>query len=399
MNRMTSRAPEPVSPDALDLYIRRLAKHPPLTREAEGELGRRIEQGERAILVALLGSTTAQRELGLLADELRRKKTRVRDVLRHTEEDDVVDAAQVRRVPELLERASQLGATEEILKELDEIRLHRRVLERIERALRAAGKREDKAALAKVARASKDVDRAKSDLVGANLRLVVSFAKKHRQKGLQLLDLIQEGNIGLMRAADKFDYRRGLRFTTYAAWWVRQQMTRALADQSKTIRVPVHLLESRQKMLRARESLERELGYSPSDAEIANASGLPIEKVEQIQRLAREPLSLDAPAGEDTDAKVGDFVATTATPPPDERLDTDRLYEQTKKLLATLTPREQQVLKMRFGIDGSPELTLAQVGESFSLSRERVRQIESSALEKLRGPYERGELEAYLKSG
>ena len=235
------------------------------------------------------------------------------------------------------------------------------------------------------------------EFVGANFGLVVTYARRFVGQGLDMHDLVQEGQLGLIRAVEKFDWRRGHRFSTYAAWWVRQAMARALADQSKTIRVPVHLLESRHKLERVRRAMAQQGLRDPSDEELARESGLPIDKVRAIRGLVREPLRLEAPLGDEGDGgQLGDRVADPRSPAPDEQLAQGRMQVQTRALLELLSPREQQLLKLRFGMDGGPGQTLEEVGKSFNLSRERVRQIEAAALKKLRAISEERELGSYI---
>jgi RNA polymerase primary sigma factor len=394
--------------EAIDLYLTDLSGSRPLTREGEMAIGRRIEGGERAIVEAWLGCSVSRAELWYVADDVRVQALTLRDLLLEPDggEPGVADA-RATRLAGLLARLLELPPhahghpVAELAEGFAEVRLDPAVGERIERRLRtvaaedAAERPAIEATLSAVARARRAVARAKGELVEANLRLALSIARQFQRLDVPLVDLAQEGNLGLIRAAESFDYRRGHRFGTYAAWWIKQAIRRAVLSQGKGLRIPAHLAEARRRIARARRELVEQLGAEPSIEEVAAKSGVLVEKVRMVAEVSLEPQSFDAPVGEDGDTSFGELLAGSDVT-ADEALARRRLREQTLELLSGLTPREREVLERRYGIHDGEDETLEEIGKSCSLTRERIRQIEAKALEKLRPRSRKRDLGSYL---
>ena len=450
------------STDPVRMYLREMGAVPLLDRDGEVTIAKKIEQGEQDVLYALVEVPVAVEELINVGEDLKLNRIKLKDVVKTIEEDDPTEDEmnQRTRVILLLEEIRQtfkkkrkiyakldecctlerrvtaiqkeiMAFKEEIVTRLRDIKLEKTLIDRIietvedyvrqmrncQRDLSAyllsTGKNQEEikdlfrkldsrdispVLAAKELNMSVDELFSYKEMILSNLRLVVSIAKKYTNRGLQFLDLIQEGNIGLMKAVDKFEYQRGYKFSTYATWWIRQAITRAIADQARTIRIPVHMIETINKLIRTSRYLVQELGRDPTPEEIADRMEYPVDKVKKVLKIAKEPISLETPIGDEEDSSLGDFIEDKKAVAPAEEVVNTKLSEQIASVLADLTPREEQVLRKRFGIGEKSDHTLEEVGKLFNVTRERIRQIEAKALRKLRHPVRSQVLRSFYDS-
>jgi len=414
-------------------YLKDIGKVSLLTSEEEYQIAKKIEEGERKIRILLFGLPQAVKELQEIGIQLKKDNINIIDVIKNLNEINYTKKDEekykkrtitlINNVKSLFEKkegllkslsdadAVQKKQIEKKLKNLEakldetllNLSLNKKIIEdvikKVSNQVQFLDEKETweiRKKLSEITKIENELKIVKNRLIQANLRLVINIAKKYLNRGLSFLDLIQEGNMGLMKAAEKYDYQKGYKFSTYSTWWIRQAITRAIADYARTIRVPVHVLETMNKITKVTISLFQELGREPNLEEISLKAGLPVEKVRKIMKVSNEPISIETPIGDD-ESKLGDFIADPKSPSPFNELVNISLKEEISKVLSTLTPREEKVIRMRLGIGEKTDYTLEEVGEVFGLTRERIRQIEAKAIRKLKHPSRRKRLESFLE--